>query len=393
MAKKSLAERLKLIDSISKNINAKAGKDIVGRISKNEAMQEKLKAKFISTPSMNLNEVLGGGWPKGNISIVCGEEDSGKTAILLETIGKNMAEDPDFVALWLESEASLKDMTLDMFNIDRDRFILIEHDRAGAGEEAVNRLEAYLAAGVADMVVINSLKCLVPSEEFKKDMNSLQVGVSARFNGKMIRKLTAIVDEYEIAMVIVQHLTTQIGILHGDPLTLAGGKAIRYGAMMIVDFRKRSIQESDPIKREEGMKIGVTIKKNHVITNRNPYLKTQYYIIYGEGTEVYLEALDLALSQGILTKAGAFIRVPDENGDAKIVNGEKMQWQGAAKFRQYCMDNTEFFEDLKKSIRGEVSFMSESEVAEAKEEEARDEEGLEEDVIAIAKKAKEKNEK
>lgn len=135
-----------------------------------------------------------------------------KTAILLETIGKNMAEDPDFVALWLESEASLKDMTLDMFNIDRDRFILIEHDRAGAGEEAVNRLEAYLAAGVADMVVINSLKCLVPSEEFKKDMNSLQVGVSARFNGKMIRKLTAIVDEYEIAMVIVQHLTTQIGI-------------------------------------------------------------------------------------------------------------------------------------------------------------------------------------
>lgn len=212
MAKKSLAERLKLIDSISKNINAKAGKDIVGRISKNEAIQEKLKAKFIATPSMNLNEVLGGGWPKGNISIVCGEEDSGKTAILLETIGKNMAEDPDFVALWLESEASLKDMTLDMFNIDRDRFILIEHDRAGAGEEAVNRLEAYLAAGVADMVVINSLKCLVPSEEFKKDMNSLQVGVSARFNGKMIRKLTAIVDEYEIAMVIVQHLTTQIGI-------------------------------------------------------------------------------------------------------------------------------------------------------------------------------------
>ena len=148
MAKKSLAERLKLIDSISKNINAKAGKDIVGRISKNEAIQEKLKAKFIATPSMNLNEVLGGGWPKGNISIVCGEEDSGKTAILLETIGKNMAEDPDFVALWLESEASLKDMTLDMFNIDRDRFILIEHDRAGAGEEAVNRLEAYLAAGI-----------------------------------------------------------------------------------------------------------------------------------------------------------------------------------------------------------------------------------------------------
>ena len=211
MAKKSLAERLKMIDNISKKINEKADKDIAGRVAKSEAMQERLKAKFIATPSMNLNEAIGGGWPVGNISIVSGEEDSGKTGILLETIGKHHKENPDFIAVWLESEASLKENTLNMFGIDPERFILIEHDREGAGEEAVNRLEAYLAAGVADMVVINSLKCLVPSEEFKKDMNSLQVGAQSRMNAKMMRKITAIVEENEIAMVIVQHLTTQIG--------------------------------------------------------------------------------------------------------------------------------------------------------------------------------------
>ena len=128
MAKKSLAERLKMADSIAKKINDNAGKEIVGRISKSEAMQDKLKAKFIPTPSMNLNEAIGGGWPVGNISIVCGEEDSGKTAILLETIGKNQKENPDFVAVWLESEASLKDNTLSMFGMDPDRFILIDTD-------------------------------------------------------------------------------------------------------------------------------------------------------------------------------------------------------------------------------------------------------------------------
>lgn len=66
------------------------------------------------------------------------------------------------------------------------------------------------------MIVINSLKCLVPSEEFKKDMNSLQVGAQARMNSKMMRKLTALVGENEVAMVIVQHLTTQIGFMMGD---------------------------------------------------------------------------------------------------------------------------------------------------------------------------------
>lgn len=176
MAKKSLAERLKSIDSLSKGINDKAGKAIAGRLGKNEELSEKLVAKFIPTPSLNVNEALGGGWPIGNFSIVCGVEDSGKTMLLLETIAKNQRENPDFVALWLESEASLKESSLDMLGIDRERFILLEHDREGAGEEAINRIEAYLAAGVCDMVVINSLKCLVPSEEFKKDMNSLQVG-------------------------------------------------------------------------------------------------------------------------------------------------------------------------------------------------------------------------
>lgn len=30
-----------------------------------------------------------------------------------------------------------------------ERFIYLEHDRDGAGEEAINRLESYLAMGIA----------------------------------------------------------------------------------------------------------------------------------------------------------------------------------------------------------------------------------------------------
>lgn len=176
MAKKSLAERLKMVDTVSKKINEKAGKDIVGRLSNNEGLMDKIQHKFIETPSMNFNEAIGGGWPKGHISIVSGDSDSGKTYILLESIANAQAKDPDFIALWLESEHSMKQSILDEVGIDMERFIYLEHDRDGAGEEAVNRLESYLAMGVADMIVINSLKSLVPSEEFKKDMNSLQVG-------------------------------------------------------------------------------------------------------------------------------------------------------------------------------------------------------------------------
>lgn len=370
MAKKPLSERLVLIDKTSREFNEKANKPIVGRLSANSELLEKLNHKFIETPSLNFNAAIGGGWPIGNITVLTGDSDSGKTFILLESIAKKQKEDPNFVALWLESESSLKDSLLKQLDIDMERFVYLEHERDGAGERAIDRLEAYIAAGVADMVVVNSLKCLVPSEEFKKGMGDLQVGAAARLNAKMMRKLTAVVSEHEVAMVIVQHLTTQIGgMIFGDPLILSGGQAIKYGAILIVDLRKRSIQDSDPISRDEGIKIGVTVKKNHLVFDRNPYQKTEYFGIYGQGTEIYLEAMELAISQGILAKAGSYIRVLDENGEPKMINGEKMQWQGAAKFRQYCIDNPSFFNGIKAQLNGETVNMSEEEIEQIKAEE------------------------
>lgn len=176
------------------------------------------------------------------------------------------------------------------------------------------------------------------------------------------------------------------------PLVLSGGQAIRYNAMLIVDLRKRSIQESDPISKEDGIKIGVTVKKNHAVHGRSPYQKTHYYGIYGQGTEKYIEALELAVKQGVLTKAGAFIRLPDENGDPRIINDEKMQWQGAAKFRQYCIDNPAFFEKIQGMIKGELVQMNDEEIAQAKAETG---EGTEEelDIIEVANKSKGKSKK
>lgn len=93
MTKKSLAERLKMIDTVSKKINEKVGKDVVGRLSNNEELMDRIQHKFIETPSMNVNEAIGGGYPKGNITIVSGDEDSGKTYHLLETIALEQAKD------------------------------------------------------------------------------------------------------------------------------------------------------------------------------------------------------------------------------------------------------------------------------------------------------------
>ena len=167
-----------------------------------------------------------------------------------------------------------------------------------------------------------------------------------------------------------------------DPLQIAGGRAIKYASMLTLDFRKRSIQESDPISKEEGLKINISVKKNHCVPTRNPYLKTDVFVIFGEGTEQYLETLENAVSQGILTKAGAWIYEVDEaTGETKIVDGSKVGWQGKAKYREYCIANPEWFETLQSKVRGEYTQMAPEEIDTAKKEEEEIASEVSEDVI------------
>ena len=158
--------------------------------------------------------------------------------------------------------------------------------------------------------------------------------------------------------------------MYGDNKTLAGGEAIKYASALTIDLRKKSIQESDPISNDEGVKIGLSVKKNHCTPSVNPYLKTDYYAIFGEGIEQYLEALQNALEQGILVKGGAFIRdIDQETGEVRQWNGEDLVWRGKEAYRTFVKNNPDYFNTLLDRVSGKVVEMTDDEVAAAKAEE------------------------
>ena len=394
MAKLSLAERLKALDKLSDNFNKQNGEVVCGRVGRNAELKERITAEFIETPSLNLNYAMGGGFAKGRITIVAGQPDSGKTFLLLEAIAKKQKEDPEFIAGWLESEGSLSASDLEQMGIDTDRFYYDTVKREEGAEIALNKVESVVIGGLVDMFVINSLKCLTPSEELQKGMEQMQVGLQARMNAKMMRKLTSAVTDNNVAFIMVQHLTTQIGSMSRDPLIVSGGQAIQYGASVILDLRKKSMSDADPFKKEEATKIGVTIKKNHVITDRFPYCKLEYYAVFGKGIDCYLEIAQLAIDAGILVKSGAFIKVPDENGNPKILpDGTKLQWQGNAKFKDYLIEHPEFFEELKSKLTGKAELLTEDEAAEFMEMDKNLEDMPDDELFIEAEETTSKNKK
>ena len=366
--KKNIAAKKKDLNKLLGAINTKAGKNIVNFIS-DPATREKLTIKYIPFVSLRLNAMCSG-LPKGKVSIVSGMPDSGKTSLILETIGKAMKEDPNFVAFWLESEGSLEISSLvEMHGIDPERFIYVELDKDGAAEKALDILEAVIGAGGIDIAVINSMKCLTPKKEISDSMEDQNIGLQARLNSKFMRKIVPLIAEQETALCLTQHLTTQIGVLHGDPMVLAGGQAIRYASMLTLDLRKKTIQASDPISKEEGLKIGAYIAKNHCNQTRYPYLRADYFIKFGEGTQVISEVIELAKEMGILQGSAWISEIDPETGEARVLpNGDVAKWNGMNKTKAYLEANKDYYDYLVNLVMGNkitLETMDEEEVKKA----------------------------
>ena len=212
----TFSEKKKDLRKIIEGANKAAGGLICGFID-DPGIAEKLTLKFIPTPNDDLNEALGGGFPVGRTSIVTGLSDSGKTSLLLETIGLNMAKDPDFIALWLESEQSLNlEYMLETFHIDPSRFIFVRVPPNEGAEAALDYCEGFLRQKGINMFVINSMRALVPKSELNKSISEDTVGRQATMNTKMLKKYLNLIYENEVAFVMVQHLTTLIGTMGRD---------------------------------------------------------------------------------------------------------------------------------------------------------------------------------
>lgn len=156
-------------------------------------------------------------------------------------------------------------------------------------------------------------------------------------------------------------------------------------------MRKNSISDSDPISKEEGVKIMTTVKKNHCVPRRNPYVKVPYYAIYDQGIERYLPMINQLVEQGVLEKRGAFIKdVDPATGEPKEIDGYKYQWQGAKNLRQYLIDNPAYYDELFARMNGEVFEQLSEEEQEALKQEERE---MELATMKQAKQAKDADKK
>ena len=367
------ADKNALLKNMIAQINKDAGKTIIGIPADDPDILESLKIKFIPTPSLTFNDAVGGGIPRGRETLLSGDPDSGKTTLVLETIAKRQQEDPDFYALWLESENSLKaSFIFDYLHMDPKRFIVMNYvpSKSKSAEDYLDDVKSMIETGMFDIVVINSLKMLVPENDYDKDMKEETVAAQARMNSKLVRRMTPKVAEAKCAFVVIEHLTTQIGVYSpgGTPKGIAGGQAIKYWSALTIQLKSEFLKSEDPIKPEDGKKISVTVKKNHCMPEKNPYCKFDYYVRWGIGIDEKAPSLALAVEKGIIEKHGAWLWWMHEGSEEPF-----RKFRSKAEYLEVMDSEPDTWKQLCDELSGEapkIENLSEQEIAAIEKEEA-----------------------
>jgi recombination protein RecA len=293
MADRQGADRGKAVEAALANIEKKFGKGSIMRLGEREVID----IPAISTTSLSLDACIGvGGIPRGRVIEIFGPESSGKTTLALHIVSE--AQKSGDVAAYIDAEHAMDSEYAGKLGVNIEELLISQPD---SGEQALEITEALVRSNGVGVIVIDSVAALVPRAELDGEMGDSLPGLQARLMSQALRKLTAIVGQSNTCLIFINQIREKIGVMFGSPETTTGGRALKFYSSVRLDIRRiGAIKDGD---RVVGNRTKVKIVKNKVAP---PFRECEFDIMYGEGISREGDVLDLAVTNRVVEKSGAW---------------------------------------------------------------------------------------
>ena len=364
MNNKTLNEKMKLLNGIQQKVNKKYGEHAL--MTGKEAIENGALDNVIApTPSLELNNALYCGGLSGIVELF-GPPSSGKTSLAIETLAQAQKNDPNFIALWVETEHSITQDILEQHGVDISRIAFADQAQVDSAESVLDIAYAAIVQNAVNMVIINSVAGFLPKQEFESDLDKQNVGRTAQLMSKLFRKITGPAGKNKINVIFINQLRDKIGVMFGDPSTTTGGRALAFYADQRIRMSALKIQKEDPIAADEGVKIHCIVQKNRRAGMHNPNTECTYYALFDKGIDSTVSIPQLLADNGIFEVSGRWWYYPSKN-NVETIAGVECKFGSKQEFQNMLRTNESFREEIVKLI-GTTEVSSEEKEKIAKEE-------------------------
>jgi recombination protein RecA len=311
--KKELTKEEKL-DSLIKKLNQDFGS---GTIITNETLPE---IERFSSGSFSLDKALGGGWARGRVIEIAGNESAGKSSIALHAVTE--IQRLGGTAAYLDQEHSLDGSYAKSLGVNLKDLIIVQ---AFCAEDCLDIADELSSSGIIDLVVIDSVAALVPRAELEGNMADTSVGLQARLMSKAMRMMTGPAAKNGTTVMFINQFRSKITMYGSGGKVGSGGLSLKYYASQRLEL----FRPNKPVEKN-GEPIGIQVEAK-VIKNKcaAPFKQASLFIRWGKGIDKYIDVLRVAVENNIVQKGGAWytykdLKVQGEDNMAEAIKENKL---------------------------------------------------------------------
>lgn len=241
--------------------------------------------RWISTGSRYLDYFISnrrnGGAPEGRIIEIFGPPSSGKSHLAIQLAAS--AQRMGGIVIYIDSENATDPALLSALGVDvSKRFIYVSES---CTENIFKVMESTILKAKARskdipiLIIWDSVAASSPKAELEGDYDQSTIGLQARTISKGMRKITEIIGDNSVTLVLLNQIRLKVGVVYGSPETTPGGLAIPFHASV-----RLKVSSGQKLKDKDGnvygIEVDISTEKNKVAP---PHRKASLRIIFGQG--------------------------------------------------------------------------------------------------------------
>lgn len=304
-------------------------------------LNKKQVISFIPTGSWPINAIIGdgtmtgkpGGFPRGHITEIVGDESSGKSTLLMSGIREAQRMGELCVLLDFEQTFHAKYAQNLGLNLDRNKLIVSQplHFQQGARMifDALRMRPAIIG--------VDSVSAMTPLQVLEGSVDEgSRIGLQAQLMSAFLSYITKFLKDSNVALIFANQLRQVIKTgaavyQHGPDEESSGGKALKYYSSLRLNMKKGAVEKVERMsaltgKKEKepvNVKAIVSVIKNKIDV---PFKQVPVYIKFGMGFDNIQSIIDLATNLNVIKRNGTLYTFTHDNEKLINATGKQALW-------------------------------------------------------------------